>query len=83
MWFAALGTIEENPWLVQFLGRLLEGSPEVAGLLAANPFPDRPPRYVRATTYDYRFTDAAERRRTGAWWRRKVIGPYTPILSAD
>jgi predicted DCC family thiol-disulfide oxidoreductase YuxK len=83
MWFAALGTIDENPWLVQFLGRLLEGSPEVVGLLAANPFPDRPPRYVRATAYDYRFTDAAERRRTGAWWRRKVIGPYTPILSAD
>jgi hypothetical protein len=83
MWLAALGTIDENPWLVQFLGRLLEGSPEVVGLLAANPFPDRPPRYVRATAYDYRFTDAAERRRTGAWWRRKVIGPYTPILSAD
>ncbi len=83
MWFAALGTIEENPWLVQFLGRLLEGSPEVVGLLAANPFPDRPPRYVRATAYDYRFTDAAERRRSGAWWRRKVIGPYSPILAAD
>ena len=80
MWFAALGTIDENPWLVQFLGRLLEGSPEVVGLLAANPFPDGPPRYVRATAYDYRFTDAAERRRSGAWWRRKVMGPYSPIL---
>ena len=80
MWFAALGSIEENPWLVQFLGRLLEGSPEVVGLLAANPFPDHPPRYVRATTYDYRFTDSAERRRSGAWWRRKVIGPYSPVL---
>ena len=83
MWFAALGTIEENPWLVQFLGRLLEGSPEVVGLLAADPFPDHPPRYVRATTYDYRFTDPAERRRSGAWWRRRVIGPYSPILSGD
>ena len=80
MWFAALGTIDENPWLVQFLGRLLEGTPEVVGLLAADPFPDGPPRYVRATAYDYRFTDAAERRRSGAWWRRKVIGPYSPIL---
>ena len=83
MWFAALGTIEQNPWLVQFLGRLLEGSPEVVGLLAANPFPDHPPRYVRATTYDYRFTDAAERRRSGAWWSRKVIGPYSPVLTSD
>ncbi len=83
MWFAALGSIEENPWLVQFLGRLLEGSPAVVGLLAANPFPDHPPRYVRATTYDYRFTDAAERRGSGAWWRRKWIGPYSPVLSSD
>jgi predicted DCC family thiol-disulfide oxidoreductase YuxK len=83
MWFAALGSAEENPWLIQFLGRLLEGSPEVVGLLAANPFPDHPPRYVRATLYDYRFTDAAERRRSGAWWRRRVIGPYSPILSSE
>ena len=83
MWFAALGSIEENPWLVRFLGRLLEGSPDVLGLLAANPFPDRPPRYVRATTCDYRFTDPAERRRSGAWWRRRVIGPYSPVFEGD
>jgi predicted DCC family thiol-disulfide oxidoreductase YuxK len=80
MWFAALGSPEENPWLVQFLGRLLEGAPQVEGLLAANPFPDHPPRYVRATLYDYRFTDTAERRRTGAWWRRRPLGLYGPVL---
>jgi lipase maturation factor 1 len=80
MWFAALGSPEENLWFVQFLGRLLEGSPEVEALLASNPFPDHPPRYVRATLYDYRFTDAAERRRSGAWWRRRVTGPYGPVL---
>ena len=50
------------------------------GLLADNPFPDRPPRYVRAVSYDYRFTDSAERARTGAWWRRREIGPYCPIF---
>jgi predicted DCC family thiol-disulfide oxidoreductase YuxK len=80
MWFAALGSLEENPWLTQLLGRLLEGSREVTELLASNPFPDRPPRYVRAMLYDYRFTDAAERRRSGAWWRRRVTGPYGPGL---
>ena len=80
MWFAALGSPEENPWLIQFLGRLLEGSPAIAELLASNPFPDHPPRYVRATLFDYRFTYAAERRRSGAWWRRRVIGPYGPVL---
>ncbi len=80
MWFAALGSPEENPWLTEFLDRLLEGSPAVAGLLASNPFPDHPPRYVRATLFDYRFTGAAERRRSGAWWRRRMIGPYGPVL---
>jgi hypothetical protein len=80
MWFAALGGYEENTWLVRFLNRLLEGSPEVVRLLATNPFPDHPPRSVRAVLYDYRFTDSAERRRNGAWWRRQVRGLYCPVL---
>jgi predicted DCC family thiol-disulfide oxidoreductase YuxK len=80
MWFAALGGWEENQWVGSFLARLLEGSRPVLGLLAQNPFPDHPPRYVRAVLYDYRFTDAAERRRTGAWWRRREVGPYSPVF---
>ena len=51
------------------------------GLLASNPFPDAPPRYIRAMLYDYHFTDPAERRRTGAWWRREERGSYSPVLS--
>ena len=83
MWFAALSTCEANPWFVNFLARLLEGSPPVLHLLAKNPFPDRPPRYIRAVLYDYRFTDAANRRATGAWWRREEKGLYCPVLSRD
>ena len=48
------------------------------GLLRANPFPDRPPRWVRAQLYRYRFTTADERRSTGAWWARELAGPYFP-----
>jgi hypothetical protein len=80
MWFAALGEYEQNPWLGAFLERLLEGGPEVEALLAGNPFPGAPPRYVRAMLYDYRFADAAERRKTGAWWRRRLLGPYCPVM---
>jgi hypothetical protein len=80
MWFAALGDYRSNPWLMNFLGRLLEGEPEVEKLLAINPFPDHPPRFVRAVLYDYRFTDAEERRRTGAWWKRELRGLYAPVL---
>jgi len=80
MWFAALGEYEENLWLGAFLERLLQGGPEVEALLAGNPFPGAPPRYVRAMLYDYRFTDAAERRKTGAWWSRRLLGLYCPVV---
>ena len=83
MWFAALGSYEENPWLVRLSGRLLEGSPEVLGLLAGNPFPEHPPRYVRAAFFDYHFTSSEERRRTGAWWRREAKGFYLPALTRE
>lgn len=66
MWFAALGDYRHNPWLLDFCQRLLEGSRPVLALLERNPFPQRPPRYIRAVVYDYRFTDLATRRNTGA-----------------
>jgi hypothetical protein len=71
MWFAALGgSCDESPWLQRLFQRLREGSPPVDGLLGSNPFPDRPPRHVRALLYDYRFADLATHRRTGEWWQR-------------
>lgn len=81
MWFAALGNWQQNPWLLNLATRLSRGSPEVIALLEKNPFPDQPPRFIRATLYDYRFTDLAERKATGAWWRRKPTGQYLPPLS--
>lgn len=81
MWFAALGEIRSQPWLVNTMVRLLEGEPAVLRLLASNPFPDRPPRQVRALAYGYRFTTFAERRATGAWWRRDATPRvYCPPL---
>jgi len=81
MWFAALGNYSHNPWFVNFLVRLLQGSPEVLALLGKNPFPDAPPRYVRALLYDYHFTDFATLRAEGAWWRRELKGWYFPVAS--
>jgi hypothetical protein len=81
LWFAALGNYRQNPWFENFCLRLLQGSPEVLSLLEKNPFPDKPPRYLRAELYDYRFTDLAERRATGAWWKRELVGEYLPQIS--
>ena len=81
MWFAALGSPEQSPWLEPLCGRLLQGSPDVVALLAGNPFPEAPPKYIRAEFYNYQFTDAAERRATGAWWRRTRVGEFLPVVS--
>lgn len=81
MWFAALGTYRENPWLVNFCVRLLQGSPEVLGLLAHNPFPGAPPRYIRAMAYNYHSSNFQERHAEGVWWRREFEGEYLPVIS--
>ena len=83
MWFAALGSPEQNQWLVGLIVRLLEGSRDVSGLLAHNPFPDKPPHYIRAMFYRYRFTNSEERRQTGAWWKRQELREYLPTISRD
>jgi hypothetical protein len=31
--------------------------------------------------YRYRFTTAAERRETGAWWHRELLGDYLPPVA--
>ena len=83
MWFAALGDVQHNPWFANFCMRLLQGSPEVIGLLEQNTFPDKPPRYIRGVLYEYHFTKYAERRSTGAWWKRKELGLYLQPISLD
>jgi predicted DCC family thiol-disulfide oxidoreductase YuxK len=81
MWFAALGDYQSDPWIIRFMARLLQGSPEVLRLLGRNPFPAGPPHYVRAMLYRYRFTSPEERRSTGAWWSRELKGVYVPAVS--
>jgi lipase maturation factor 1 len=83
MWFAALETPEQNPWLIGLIVRLLEGSRDVTGLLAHNPFPDKPPNYIRAMFYRYRFTNSEEHRQTGAWWKGQELREYLPTISRD
>lgn len=85
MWFAAISPGYAQPWLTPFLQRLLRNDRPTLRLLRHNPFPDAPPRYVRARLYEYRFTTPAELRRERAWWHRTLIGGYVrPMaLTAD
>ena len=81
MWFAALGSLEGNPWLQSLLLHLLTGSRPVLDLLENNPFPDKPPRHVRALTDNYTFTTAHERAINGAWWKADPQAIYCPAVS--
>jgi hypothetical protein len=77
MWFAALGRVETTPWFQSFLIRLLQGSPEVLALLEKNPFPEKPPKYIRAISDDYSFTRTVDRN----WWSREPTAIYCPEIS--
>ncbi len=81
MWFAALGDARSNPWFASLMLRLLQGSQPVLALLDSNPFPDRPPQFVRAKLYEYRFADRSAHAATGQWWLRQMEGWYFPQVS--
>ncbi len=83
MWFAAMSNYENYPWFVNFMAKLLEGDKNVLSLLRTNPFPNKPPRYVRALRFEYHFTTPEEHRQTGAWWKAAPVGPYFPAVSLD
>lgn len=80
LWFASLNGAPSTPWFQPLLARVLEGSPEVLALFDANPFPDGPPRYIRAEWWRYRFTTPEERAATGAWWQRERLGNFVSPL---
>lgn len=80
IWFY-LQNYGAEAWFVNFLVRLLEGSPPVLALLDKNPFPNAPPRFIRAHLYNYRFSAFDAPFTTGEWWTREEQGLYFPPLT--
>ena len=76
IWFVPPRHPEMLYWFDGFLLRLKQGSPEVLDLLEYNPFPDKPPEYLRVQVFKYRFTSMGERERTGQWWTREYLGQF-------
>jgi hypothetical protein len=79
IWFAAMSEPERYPWTLHFVSKLLHGDRATIGLLANDPFPSKPPRFVRAELYRYRFAPPGDR----AWWSRERVDSWLPPLSAD
>jgi hypothetical protein len=80
LWFASLGSWRDNLIVPSTEERLLSGAPDVLALFAGNPFPNAPPKQVRAVLWKYWFTTLAEKRATGMWWNRQLMGLYAPVL---
>lgn len=82
MWFASMSTPGEYPWTIILIAKLLHNDPAAVGLFAANPFPGKPPRYIRAVLYRYQFAPPGNPNHR--WWTRERIGDtWLPALSAD
>jgi hypothetical protein len=79
IWFAAMASPADYPWTLHFVWKLLHNDRGTLSLLANNPFPDAPPRYIRARLYRYRFAPIGDTE----WWKREPIGDWLPALSAD
>ena len=82
LWFASLGSWRDNLIVPSTEERLLTGAPDVLALFAGNPFPEAPPKQMRAVLWKYWFTTLAEKRATGRWWNRQLMGLYAPVLES-
>jgi lipase maturation factor 1 len=80
LWFASLGSWREYPIVANTEVLLLSNDKDVLSLFAGNPFPQGPPHQLRAVIWQYWFTSIAEKRTTGMWWRRELLGRYAPTL---
>jgi hypothetical protein len=78
LWFYGLAYQRREPaYVATLVGRLCDDPSAIAALFRT-PLPDHPDA-VRIDYWRHHFTTPAERRATGAWWRRESIGTTRPI----
>ncbi|HKE30830.1 MAG TPA: lipase maturation factor family protein, partial [Candidatus Angelobacter sp.] len=68
-------------WFLRLIQKLLENDQSTLKLLKGNPFSSGPPKFIRALFYHYRYTDWSERKQSGDWWVRRLVGVYLPPAS--
>jgi len=78
MWFAAMSAPDDYPWTYNLVWKLLHNDPAIVHLFAGNPFPGKPPRFVRAVLYRYSFAKPGN----NTWWTRERIGDWIPATQA-
>lgn len=81
LWFCSLADWQQCQIVPQTEEHLLKNAGDVLAFFRTNPFPQAPPRFVRAVLWQYWFTSLDEKERSGNWWRRKYLGLYAPELT--
>lgn len=81
MWFAAFGFQQQKHWFMPLVEKLLQDDKAVLGLIKKNPFPDKAPKFIRARAYLYQFTKPEEKKESGNWWKRELVGDYIGPVS--
>ncbi len=79
IWFAAMESPNDNPWLIHLIWKLLHNDPNALSLIAYNPFPNQPPTFIRISFYKYQFAPLG----SGRTWDRTYLGEWLPPLSID
>jgi len=77
IWFAAMQSPEQNPWLVHMVWKLLHNDEGTLSLIANNPFPDKPPEYIKIDIYRYEFASSS------TVWERTKLGNWLQPLSTS
>ena len=80
LWFASLGPWQQASIVPLTQERLLTGDRDVLGLFAGDPFAGHPPRLVRTVLWQYWFSTPQQKRAEGVWWRRELLGTYSPTV---
>jgi hypothetical protein len=83
LWFASLGRWDQSAIVPRTEARLLTNDPDVLELFAKNPFPNAPPKQIRAVLWQYWFSSTSEKHAQGVWWRRELLGLYAPTIQLD
>lgn len=81
MWFAAMSSPDEYPWTLTLISKLLHNDPGTLSLFAGNPFPGKPPKYIRAVLYRYKFATPGNPARL--YWQRQQLGNWLPPMAAN
>lgn len=78
MWFLPFSRPEQSRWFMAFVDALLAGRRRVGALLERDPFPEEPPRWIKADLYVYRFARGGD-----TTWERSWEATYLRPVHRD